>query len=56
MRVCLKLFWMTGKAKYVDYIEHTLYNVGLGCKNPRDTFLHPIIHQYRDFIGGKKFI
>ncbi len=54
MRVCLKLFWMTGKAKYVDYIEHTLYNVGLGCKNPRDTFFTSYYTPIQGFHWWKK--
>lgn len=54
MRVCLKLFWITGEVKYIDYVERTLYNVGLGCKNPRDTFLTSYFTPLQGFHLWKK--
>lgn len=54
MRMCLKLFWLTGKPEYVDYFEHTLYNIGLGCKNPRDPFLTSYYTPLQGFHIWKK--
>lgn len=54
MRVCLKLFWITGEVKYINYMERTLYNVGLGCKNPRDTFLTSYFTPLQGFHLWKK--
>jgi len=36
--LCRKLFYLTGKSKYIDYIEHTLYNAALTSKNPHNGF------------------
>jgi uncharacterized protein len=39
IRLCLELFWVTGEPRYIDYLEGSLYNNGLGSKNPRDPYL-----------------
>lgn len=36
--LCRKLFNITGEPKYIDYIEHTLYNSALTSKNPHDGY------------------
>jgi len=39
IRLCAELFWATGDVGYIDYLEGSLYNSGLGCKNPRDPYM-----------------
>jgi len=36
--LCRKLFNITGESKYLDYIEHTLYNSALTSKNPHNGY------------------
>ncbi len=38
MYLCRKLFYLTGDSKYIDHIEHTLYNAALTSKNPHNGF------------------
>ena len=39
IRLCQRLFWITGDTSYVDAVEFTLYNAAIGAKNPNDTYL-----------------
>lgn len=53
MALCRKLFWLTGDPRYVDYLETSLYNNGLGSKNPRDSFL---VSYYSPLQGRKTWL
>lgn len=52
MRLCLKLFWVTGELKYIDLLESTFYNSGLGCKNARDPYF---VSYYTPLQGNRNW-